>query len=475
MSLRLRLLIATGVALLAGVVLIDVVTYVVVTRSQLAQVDEALQRAHSPVEQLASTGDPNSWSLIPEIAPGLYVAIIDGRGIPVFGVPAREPGREDIEVDVDDIVIGREVQTLSASDGDEMRLRIDELPGGSTLVIGQSLHEVTDSRNRLLVVLLITSGGAIAAVVLLSWWLIRLGLRPLKDVETSAEEISEHELGEHRVPGGDQATEVGSLARALNAMLDRLDAARSDRERTLEELRASETRMRRFIADASHELRTPIAATAAYAELFGKGASDHPADLDRSMRGIEVETARMSGLVDDLLLLARLDERRPLAIERVDLTEIVLSALDAARALEPTRHFATRIDAVVLVSGDAGRLRQVVDNLLANVRTHTPVEAGCEVSLKTDAGWAILEVGDAGPGVTDEQLTHLRDRFYRVDHARTRATGGSGLGLSIVDAIINAHGGSLTAAHRRPTGLTITVRIPMWEELPPATGGRVVA
>jgi two-component system OmpR family sensor kinase len=228
----------------------------------------------------------------------------------------------------------------------------------------------------------------------------------------------------------------------------------------MDELRASEARMRQFVADASHELRTPVAATAAYAELFDHGARDHPSDLERSMTGIRNETARMGELVDDLLLLARLDEHRPLARETADLTEIVLTAVDAARAVEPERQIHLRISGVVSVEGDPARLRQVVDNLLANVRTHTPAEAACDIGLSVDGDDAVLTVADGGPGVTDAQLLRLGDRFYRVDEARTRAGGGSGLGLSIARAIVEAHGGTLTAGQNRPSGLVMTVRLP---------------
>ena len=228
--------------------------------------------------------------------------------------------------------------------------------------------------------------------------------------------------------------------------------------------------MRRFVADASHELRTPIAATAAYAELFEQGARDHPEDLDRAMSGIRRETGRMAGLVDDLLLLARLDERRPLAEEPVDLTEVVFAAIDAARTVDSDRPIRVRIGEVVTVRGDAGRLRQVVDNLLANVRAHTPPGTSCEVELATDADDAVLTVTDAGPGVTPNDLDHLFDRFYRVDDARARTTGGSGLGLAIVSAIVRAHHGTIFARNIEPLGLALAVRIPFvppdQEELP---------
>jgi len=289
---------------------------------------------------------------------------------------------------------------------------------------------------------------------------VRAGLRPLRRVETSAAAITDSDL-DLRVPGADRPTEVGHLAAALNEMLDRLQLSSEEREQTLSELRASESRMRRFVADASHELRTPIAATAAYAELFEQGARDRPEDLARAMSGIRRETGRMAGLVDDLLLLARLDEHRPLTEEPVDLTEVVFAAIDAARTVDPARAIRVRIGEVVTVRGDAGRLRQVVDNLLANVRAHTPDGTAFEVELAADRSDAVLTVTDTGPGVSPPDLDHLFDRFYRVDDARARSTGGSGLGLAIVDAIVQAHHGSITAHNVEPHGLALVVRLPI--------------
>lgn len=460
MSLRGRLLVATAVAVLCGLLVVDAITYSLVTRSQIGQVDAALERAHPPTEQLAATGQPESWALIPEIAPGLLVVIIDQQGDTAFSTPAKNPGEAPITINVAAVDLARQAQTVPATDGGDMRLRIDEIRGGGTLIVGESLHEVTETKDRLLGVLLTASAVAIAAVLAIAWWLIRVGLAPLRAVESSAAMMTDDALSEHRVPGADQQTEVGSLALAINAMLDRLDDARAEREQTLEQLRASEARMRQFVADASHELRTPVAATAAYAELFDKGARDRPADLERSMSGIRSETARMGQLVDDLLLLARLDEQRPLAVERVDLTEIVLSAIDAARVLQPERVFKLRVDDVVAVDGDPTRLRQVVDNILTNVRLHTPVEAPCEITLSTDGTGALLSIRDRGSGVDDAQLERLGDRFFRVDDTRTRGTGGSGLGLSIADAIVHAHGGSIVLSHNDPHGLAVEVHIP---------------
>ncbi len=461
MSLRVRLLIATGVAVLCGLVVVDLITFSVVSSSLLQQVDDTLQRAHAPVEQVASSRDVDDREAIPAIAPGLFVSIVDSDGTELFTAPAIEPGREQDVVDVSTIDLDERNQTVSAIDGDAIRLRVDRLDDGAMLIVGQSLHQVDETRQQLVAVLVFGSIAAIAAAVAVAWWLVGAGLRPLRKVEASAAAITGNDLGDHRVPGGDQPTEVGHLAAALNEMLDRLQLSSDEREQTLTELRASESRMRRFVADASHELRTPIAATAAYAELFDHGARDHPADLDRAMSGIRRETTRMAGLVDDLLLLARLDEHRPLAVEHVDFTEVVFAAIDAARAVDPARPVRIRINDVISVRGDAGRLRQVVDNLLANVRAHTTEGTACEVELSTDGDMAELTVTDSGPGVAPADLDHLFDRFFRVDDARARSTGGSGLGLAIVDAIVRAHRGSISAHNVAPHGLALTVRLPV--------------
>jgi two-component system OmpR family sensor kinase len=222
---------------------------------------------------------------------------------------------------------------------------------------------------------------------------------------------------------------------------------------------ASEARLRRFISDASHELRTPIAAVSAYAELFDRGARDRPDDLERSMSGIQRETRRMGLLVGDLLLLARLDQGRPLAAGPVELSALAAEALDAARAMEPARPL-TLDSTPVTVTGDAERLRQVVDNLLANVRAHTPADAAAIVRVRREGGDAVLEVEDRGPGLDAERAAHAFERFYRGDPSRSRDLGGSGLGLAIVAAIVQAHGGSVQLESRPGAGTTFRVTLP---------------
>ncbi len=460
MSLRTRLLVATAVTMLCALAVVDVATYVVVSDAQLRQVDTTLDNAHQPVEAIVGSGDESARQAIPQIAPGLFVSLVGPDGITSFGADGGAAGQQTGELDVSSVDLGELRQSATSTTGEHIRVRVEPLEDGSSLIVGQTLHEVEETRSTLITVLILASIAAVIVATALGWWLIGAGLAPLRRVEASAAQINDSALDHERVPGAGSTTEVGRLAAALNAMLDRLQDSSDQRESTVEELRRSEARMRQFVADASHELRTPIAATAAYAELFEQGARERPEDLARAMTGIRNETARMGELVDDLLLLARLDEKRPLGADVVDLTEVVLESIDAARAVEPDRTIRPHITSVVTTVGDRLRLRQVVDNLLANVRIHTPTDAPCHVTLVDGASGVHLTVADSGPGVPDDTLAHLFDRFYRIDDARTRATGGSGLGLSIVSAIVTAHGGSISAHANTPTGLTVSVSLP---------------
>jgi two-component system OmpR family sensor kinase len=222
---------------------------------------------------------------------------------------------------------------------------------------------------------------------------------------------------------------------------------------------ASEARLRRFVSDASHELRTPVAAVSAYAELFDRGARDRPADLERSMTGIQRETRRMGLLVADLLLLARLDQGRPLETREVDLSELAGEAVDAAHAMEPSRPIGLESPEIVRVTGDPERLRQVVDNLLANVRAHTAPDTPAVVRVRREGASAVLEVEDQGPGLDAERAAHVFERFYRGDPSRSRDHGGAGLGLSIVAAIVQAHGGTVALESLPGVGTTFRVTL----------------
>jgi two-component system OmpR family sensor kinase len=283
-------------------------------------------------------------------------------------------------------------------------------------------------------------------------YVVRLGLRPLDEIEETAAAIGAGDLS-RRVERADPGTEVGRLGLALNAMLGQIEKAFHARE-------ASETRLRRFVADASHELRTPLSAVRAYAELFARGAASRPDDLERSMDGISRESERMSVLVEDLLLLARLDEGRPLEHEQVELDEVVREAVETARAVDPERQLDVELEPIRVI-GDRDRLRQVIDNLLANVRAHTPPGAPARVTLLRVAEMAELEVADTGPGMDEDALARVFERFFRADPSRARASGGAGLGLSIVSAVAEAHGGTVTATAAVGEGATFRVTLPL--------------
>ncbi len=473
-SLRTRLLAATVLAALVALGIVDVATYTLVTRAQIAQVDDELERSHPPIERAASVPFGALEQSIREVAPSSFVEVYDASGRAVVTVPLRRPGSDPISltsVPVDPGAgIGDDRARFASihtgpGDDDILRVRVSRQEDGGVLVIGQLLNQVEHTRHRLLVVLFIGTIGAIVAAVVLGSWFVRLGLAPLLAVERAAADVTGPDL-DRRVPGATEATEVGRLATAINTMLDRLHDAFRQRERDVEALQASEARMRRFVADASHELRTPLSATAAYAELFERGARDRPEDLARAMTGIRVETARMAELVDDLLLLAQLDEHRPLDRVPVDLSEVAAAAVQAAHVLAPDRHVGLQIADVVVIEGDESRIRQVLDNLLANVRSHTPPGTACLVDVRREGNEAVVSVIDDGPGLPDDQLASLTDRFFRADDSRARSTGGAGLGLAIVRAIVEAHAGTLHIDSPAEGGLRVAVRLPIRSDRP---------
>jgi len=373
-------------------------------------------------------------------------------------LPARITG---FETDVADF---QEPTTYFTSDDDQYRLRASILSGGpysgGELVIGLPLGSTVSTLDRLVGVELAVTGAALVAALLMGWWLVRVSFRPLQAVESTAEAIARGELAE-RVPGEEARTEVGRLARALNVMLGRIERAFAQRDATEQELRASEGRMRQFVADASHELRTPLTAVSAYAELFEQGAATRADDLQRVMHGIRNETARMGSLVEDLLLLARLDEGRPLEREEVELLGVAAEAVQTASTVGPQWPVRLVARQPVEIIGDRMRIRQVLDNLLANVRTHCPEGTTSIVTVDQEGRDAVIRVEDDGPGLSPEDLALVFERFFRADASRSRRFGGSGLGLSIVASITKAHGGTVTAARGTKGGTVFTVRLPL--------------
>lgn len=325
-------------------------------------------------------------------------------------------------------------------------------PDGQAIVAAVPLREVDQTLRRLLVVEGIVILGVLLVLGVLAGGLVRVGLRPLRRMEHTAGAIAGGDLS-HRVPNADPRTEVGRLGVAFNRMLDRLDHAFAQR-------RASEERLRRFIADASHELRTPLASIRGYAELYRIGAAREPAETERAMRRIEEEAARMGVLVEDLLTLARLDEARHAARAPVDLAALAADAVDDARATAPERSITLAHEGEPVVLGDADRLRQVLANLLRNALAHTPAGTPIAVTATRAGDEVSLAVRDHGPGLPTKDAGALFERFWRAERGRERGRGGAGLGLAIVAGIIDAHGGTVAAADAPEGGAVFTVRLP---------------
>ncbi|MFO7191293.1 HAMP domain-containing sensor histidine kinase [Thermocrispum sp.] len=305
--------------------------------------------------------------------------------------------------------------------------------------------------SRVAAVAIVSGVGAVVAMGLLSAIALRRGLRPLERIAETAGRIGAGELS-HRMPQEAPGTEVGVVSDALNRMLAELEKAFAERT-------AAEQRLRRFVADASHELRTPVATIGGYAELYRRGGAEHPEDLAKILARIESEAWRMGVLVDELLLLARLDEGRPLERAPVDLAEVAADAVAAAQARDDRRTWSLHADPQAVVTGDAARLRQVIDNLLTNVERHAD-PGPASVLVRCDGDDVVVEVQDSGPGMPPEQAGRVLERFYRVDPSRSRATGGHGLGLSIVDAVVRAHAGAVVVRSEPGTGTTVRIRLP---------------
>ncbi|HEX4726091.1 MAG TPA: HAMP domain-containing sensor histidine kinase [Pseudonocardiaceae bacterium] len=369
-------------------------------------------------------------------------------------------------------LLGSPFTVPSAGTGANWRVLATALPttpgsGSAVILVATDQGEVDAAIGDLSRLYLWISVGALVLLGGLGYALVRSSLKPLEEVERTAEVIATGDLS-RRVPVRRQGSEVGRLANAFNTMVERFESAFRARQRSEALARSSEERMRRFVADASHELRTPLTSIRGYAELYRQGAVTSPADVASVLHRIEDQAARMGLLVDELLLLARLDEQRPFEHARVDLAVLTVDAVHDAHAVAPDRSVGLRLPpaigeepAEVPVLGDEARLRQVLGNLVNNALIHTPQGTPVEVRVRPEAGEAVVEVADKGPGLPLDAAERVFERFYRADPARGRANGGTGLGLAIVAAIVAAHGGRVEVQTAVGVGTTFRVRLPL--------------
>jgi two-component system OmpR family sensor kinase len=459
--LRARILVVTVALFLVGLGAANFTTYYFLSSLLVDRVDDQLEAATRPVAaELTRTAPPHRGEHDSFLPDGTYAALVDERGRvrreALFAFDQDAPRPEiPSELIRSRAANGETTLTTAPAVSGETEYRLIAKPLGEegTVVVALPLTEVAATERLLLLIGGVVSGFVLVAIGVAAYWLTRRELRPLERMAEKSGAIAAGDLSQ-RVEPDDSRTEVGRLGGALNAMLAEIERAFAERV-------AAEERLRRFVADASHELRTPVTSIRGYAELFRRGADDRPADLANVMRRIEQEGKRMGELVEELLLLARLDQGVPLEFQPVDVSEVVDAAVDAARAADPKRPIDVDSQSPLVVLGTESRLRQVVDNLLTNARVHTPAGTPIHVRLAAEDAEVVLEVADAGPGVPAEEADRIFERFYRTDRSRTRSQGGVGLGLAIVRSVVEAHGGAVGYRARPRGGSVFRVVLPV--------------
>jgi two-component system OmpR family sensor kinase len=466
LTLRNRLLVAVAVILVA----IAVGGYVIATtqhRDLVAQVDRQLEAAvpatrsfatrtfpveQRPAERPRFAGNPSELfvgllgtddvlqpllerSLQPEAAPDVHLVDV----VPRVGQPGVEPNGQGA-------LPSSRPWTVDAVAGDT-QYRVIGLArrDGTYLVVGLSLDRVDETFDRLLATLTVVAVVVLLVVGLVVWWVMRLGVRPLRHMTDAAVAIAEGDLSRRIEPAAPQS-EAGQLGHALNVMLDTRQQA--------------DDRLRQFVADASHELRTPLTSIRGYVDLYRAGGLQDEEALRDAMRRVGQEAGRMSGLVEDLLRLARLDLGRPVDLTTVDLAELARDAVADARAVQPDRPIALEAPERAVVVGDEALLRQAVGAVVTNALVHTGPEVPVTVTVADVPGGLALRVRDEGPGMAPDVAAHAFDRFFRGDPGRSRHRGGNGLGLAIVRSVLTAHGGTATLETAPGAGTTVVLRLP---------------
>lgn len=472
MTLRLRLVIALLVLLTVGLAVFGVVVTSFYSHSQYQRLDERL-RSQAPFAiarlraQLGLGEGPGGFEGRPlggdsggptRLGSDAYLQIRDVDGNVYSGTFSDGVNVPDLPAQLDSGNAQSRFLTVGSSRGSgQWRVLVSgpDRFSGITSIVAVPLTDVSGPLERLIVIEVLAAAGLLALLGTGSWLILRRGLRPLEQMATSAGSITTGSLQGNgpaeRVAPADSQTEVGRLGLAINTMLGEIEAAFEERD-------ATESRLRQFLADASHELRTPLTTIGGFAELFRMGAADDPAKLAVILRRIEEESDRMKILVEELLLLARLDETRPTERVVVDLAVLCADACTDASATQPDRRITLVAPEPVTFSGDRDHLRQAIANLVTNALRHTPPGTPIEVGVRRDPGDAVIWVRDHGAGLDAAAADHAFDRFWRADSARTGT--GTGLGLAIVAAIAEEHNGSVAVENAPEGGACFTLRLP---------------
>ena len=423
--------------------------------------DHEFQERRGLVEEDDDEAPPTPLNQVPT---SISLTLLDGNGAVVAGI-----GGDLNTVSVRDYIAGYSPEEVAEFEGEPFTVsaegenfRVLALPLPSSLgsvAIAQSLNDVDRTLTRLQWLFFLIGFVIVGLIALASRSVIKVGLKPLSDVEVTAAQIAAGDLSA-RLPEANPTTEVGRLTTSLNTMLARIEESFAIRK-------TSEDKLRRFVADASHELRTPLTAIRGFAELHRQGAVTGEEETKQLLARIEGESIRMGSLVEDLLLLARLDQAREMERLPVDIAKVTRDAVASAQVAGPGHPISLTGDVDELYTlGDQHRIHQVVANLLANARTHTPAGTAIAVSIAQSGDGVRIAISDSGPGLSDEDQRRIFERFYRADSSRVRNDGeGSGLGLSIVDAVMKAHGGSVSVDSEVGKGSTFTLFFPQPTEV----------
>lgn len=495
--LRVKLVASVLALVTAALVVIGVASAFFLHSYLLGKVDAELSAASRLLAESVESVSRNARVQV-TLPTDYFVQVVDESGVNPPSYDARFLDAEDLpDLRADGAGfrgrLGTPYTVYAADHKVRWRVLVAELPDGRLMALGQNLSDIDLAVTRLVWIDVLVGGTVLIILASVGAAIVRASLRPLVQIEQTAAAIAAGDLT-RRVPdpepgAAEPTSELGRLSRALNAMLTQIEAAFTARAASETAARAaesaardaaisaqaseararrSEERMRRFVADASHELRTPLTTIRGFAELYRQGAAGPPQETARLVRRIEDEAARMGLLVEDLLLLARLDRERPLELTPVELPVLASDAVQAARAVAPGRDITLEVEpgaGALVVLGDDARLRQVLGNLMTNALTHTPLDASVTLRLRAEPGnLAVVEVADTGPGLTPEQAEHVFERFYRADAARTRradGVAGTGLGLAIVAALVAAHHGSVEVVETPGGGATFRVRLPL--------------